>query len=300
MAGISSTAATTLGNKYKYNGKEEQRQEFSDGSGLEWLDYGARMYDALVGRFFTQDRFSEEYYNYNSYHYCLNDPIKNVDINGDYVMAQYTSKDADGNDIEVCLTYKRTDNGSYGFFDDQGNVYVAGSDLTGFIDQVSDALSQLASISNHLQIMERFDQVVESNFQHLIRATPGNGSNGDNTRILDVDGKVIGNVVDWDPTQLTVEGVKVNQQTVLGHELLGHSFLVEMGKASDRRSDTGLPLDEADGVSVENVIRRNSNPRIPDRTHYTTSTDPNGLSRPIPIPVPESSFQHTFKKRRKK
>lgn len=83
MAGICSKAAGQIVNRFKYNGKEEQRQEFNDGSGLEWLDYGARMFDNQIGKFFTQDRFSEKYYSYSPYQYVLGNPISNIDVNGD-------------------------------------------------------------------------------------------------------------------------------------------------------------------------------------------------------------------------
>ncbi len=39
MQGISSKKAGSLLNCYKYNGKEMESQEFSDGSGLEEYDY---------------------------------------------------------------------------------------------------------------------------------------------------------------------------------------------------------------------------------------------------------------------
>jgi RHS repeat-associated protein len=67
-------------NNYLYNGKELQT-DFD----LGLHDYGARYYDAAIGRFTTIDRFAEKYYSMNPYQYGANNPISNIDINGDSV-----------------------------------------------------------------------------------------------------------------------------------------------------------------------------------------------------------------------
>jgi hypothetical protein len=49
-----------------------------------------------IKRFLSIDRFSEKYYQMNPYHYALNNPIKNIDINGDSVVVMSAPEGAGG------------------------------------------------------------------------------------------------------------------------------------------------------------------------------------------------------------
>ena len=62
---------------YKYNGKELDTKK-----GLNWYDYGARHYDATLGRWFVVDPLAEKMYAWSLYAYCFNNLVRLIDKDG--------------------------------------------------------------------------------------------------------------------------------------------------------------------------------------------------------------------------
>jgi len=76
--GMSFTEGNVTSNQpYKYNGKELDTER-----GLNWYDYGARMYDPALGRWHVADLMEEMKPWASGYMYCLDNPEKYVDPTG--------------------------------------------------------------------------------------------------------------------------------------------------------------------------------------------------------------------------
>jgi RHS repeat-associated protein len=68
-------------NKYRYNGKEFQ-EDVINNKEFGCYDFGSRLYDPQIGRWYMYDRLAENYISVAPYCYTLNNPIRYTDPDG--------------------------------------------------------------------------------------------------------------------------------------------------------------------------------------------------------------------------
>ena len=68
--------------RYGFNGKEKDNEIKGEGN---QQDYGMRIYDPGLGRWLSVDPAFKEYVAYSPYSYCANNPIINVDVDGERI-----------------------------------------------------------------------------------------------------------------------------------------------------------------------------------------------------------------------
>lgn len=263
-----------LGQKYFYNGKEKQ-----DELGIDWLDYGARMYQPEIGRFTTHDRYAEKYFDLNPYNYVANNPIANIDINGDSIKAVFY--DSHGK------LQKTVPSQVQSMFNKEFGIKVGYNAKTGMMYYAGEYESDLSQSSTATGLLK--DKLTDTNtgyehgeiiFGYNLRGKDGAVEGGSSQKVWQLgDGVINKNYIDLE--DFTSEGRRKgweyngmstrdeNIARIFEHEYLGHHHLDKMG------SGDGTPKTMGAVVEFTNQFRRERGDVL-ERLSYGARTVPYG------------------------
>jgi RHS repeat-associated protein len=255
IPGLSLMAPPGKWNGYKYSAKE-----LETALNLGVYDFGRRMYDPIAPRFWTPDRFAEKYPWLSPYSYAANNPINNIDVNGDsiwmFLNTHITNPDGTTS-IQTNKYYYGNVNDTYGFINASGNLY-SGND--NFVNQLTSGLN---SLRQHEAGRTLVDNLSGSANSVSILSNRSNGAATD------------GSYVKWNSTSTSGPPDQSGNNTrdpfiALGHEL-GHIQDIWNGTYNSNNWRPGIPEGEKYATHIENQIR--SEHGIPLRTHYGMYSD---------------------------
>jgi len=264
--GLTMNMSDGSSNEYLYNGKELQEE-------TDWLDYGARMYDASLGRFFTQDRFAEEYYGLSAYQYTANNPILFIDVNGDYIFIN--GEDNKRYKYENGELYSKDKNGDWKEYKAKAGSYLS---------VIQGALNKLASEKDGNALVDFFaGEKNHVNIRQRKKGEAGSGNKQSGWSII-TDKKPQGGII---PTEGGLQ--KSPLYVAIGHEMAHRQDRIK-GTFSMKPwyKINGIEIPEAEKYAThyENMIRAEQ--ELPLRTHYSRdNTKGNG---PAIIKNGKSSF----------
>lgn len=239
---------------YKYNGKE-----FDNRKNLNLYDYGARFYDPAIGRFTSVDTYAEKYYPMTPYQYAANNPVRNVDVDGDSIVVsipEYTNDQPQN----VDYYYSINKNGDSSFISKSGKT-----SSYNYILGLTQALNELMKGPTGNQLVH----YLASSHKVVYFRKGNNGADSE------------GRYVNWNMTE-TEGGINQEGKTErptyvsLGHEL-AHIQDAWNGTFDSSEWFENIPNSEKYASHVENLIRAEHGLSL--RTHYCLTTDGRGDPR---------------------
>ena len=220
---------------------------------------------------------AEKYYDISPYAYAGDNPVNNIDMNGDSISVNINN---------TMYYYQQNSQGQYGFADTDGNSYMGDNP---FLGDVSYALGNLTSGKTGKDLVD--DLIGANKTVNIIEGNDVDQDYSNNTHT-----EQDGNTIQWDPNHGVngpdqYGGLYTDPFINLGHEMAHTQDIwngtIDWGIWAEAEGTNGstviTPNAEKYAISVENQIRAEHG--LPLRigyTHYLPSPGVWPNNRPVP------------------
>ena len=200
------------GNRWRFAGKEEQKS----GITLDWLNFGARMYDPCLGRWTTQDPLAEKYPGISPYAYCAGNPLNLVDPDGTKILIYSDTDNQYINYNSGTLFYQ--DGREYDGSD--GLVWLTANTLNTLMSLEDEYVSAVINVLQNSDLEHRF--IFNAEYRDSVEPIGEYGLSYAN------EGVPVGTWLKFSFNKAGFDDVYPSYETTIGHEL-SHSFDYDQG-----------------------------------------------------------------------